>query len=183
MGSFIFSVLGILVLIAFSVMLGTTVVKAIRNTRFRVPLLSTIVLFFLILGCAVAVVSTEPVQDSNSKLKFNGHVAEAQVNEYEQNKMNHSKEIDFDKYNHETYDHNQLLKITNAKVNKISNSEAGNKVVEVTKGNGKDKASYFIIDYDHKNLKEGQTYTFYGKEDLKYDANSQLHGLNVWKVE
>lgn len=183
MESFLFSVLGILVLMAFSVMLGMTVVKAIRNTRFRVPLLSTIVLFFLTLGCAVAAVSTEPMQDHQSKINFDGNVAKAQVSEYAQNKMNHSKEVDYDKYKHETYNHNQLLKITNAKVNKISNSEAGNKVVEVTKGTGEDEDSYFLIDYDHKNLKEGQTYTFYGKEDLKYDTNSQLHGFNVWKVE
>ena len=46
MESFIFSVIGVVVLIAFIVMLGTTVVKAIRDTRFRIPLLSTIILFF-----------------------------------------------------------------------------------------------------------------------------------------
>lgn len=98
--------------------------------------------------------------------------------------MNHSKEINYDKYNNETYSHNELLKITNAKVDKISHSEEfGDKIVEVTKGSGDDKVSYYIIDYDHKKLEEGESYTFYGKEDLKYDANSQLHGFNVWKVE
>ncbi|PSC77146.1 hypothetical protein C6576_14470, partial [Mammaliicoccus sciuri] len=65
MESFIFSVIGVVVLIAFIVMLGTTVVKAIRDTRFRIPLLSTIILFFLTLGCAVGIVSTEPVQDNH----------------------------------------------------------------------------------------------------------------------
>ncbi|MGY0684556.1 NADH-quinone oxidoreductase subunit J [Mammaliicoccus sciuri] len=183
MESFIFSVIGVVVLIAFIVMLGTTVVKAIRDTRFRIPLLSTIILFFLTLGCAVGVVSTEPVQDNQSKIKFDDHVAEAQANEYVQKKMNHSKEINYDKYNNETYSHNELLKITNAKVDKISHSEAGDKIVEVTKGSGDDKVSYYIIDYDHKKLEEGESYTFYGKEYLKYDANSQLHGFNVWKVE
>lgn len=183
MESFLFSVLGILVLMAFSVMLGMTVIKAIRNTRFRVPLLSTIVLFFLTLVCVVGVVSTEPMQNHHSKITFDSNVAKAEVTEYAHNKINHSKEVDYDKYKHETYDHNQLLKITNAKVNKISNSEAGNKVVEVTKDGDKQEETYYIIDYDHKNLKEGQTYTFYGKEDLKYDTNSQLNGFNVWKVE
>ncbi|MFP6334132.1 NADH-quinone oxidoreductase subunit J, partial [Bacillus subtilis] len=81
------------------------------------------------------------------------------------------------------YSHNELIKITNAKVDKISHSEAGDKIVEVTKGSGDDKVSYYIIDYDHKKLEEGKTYTFYGKEDLKFDENSQVHGLNVWKVE
>lgn len=180
MESFIFSVLGIIVLIAFCAALGTTVVKAIKDTRFRVPLLSTIVLFFLTLGCIVAVVSTEPNQDHDST--FN-NVAQAQADHFNQEKMNHSIEINHDKFNNETYDHDQLLKVTNAKVKKISENEVGNKVVEVVKDTSNSTESYFIIDYDHKLLEEGKTYTFYGKEDLKFDQNSQVHGLNVWKVE
>ena len=183
MESFIFSVLGIIVLIAFCAALGTTVVKAIKDTRFRVPLLSTIVLFFLTLGCIVGVVSTEPNQDRDSTFNMDGNVAQAQADYFNQEKMNHSIEIDHDKFNNETYDHDQLLKVTNAKVKKISENEVGNKVVEVVKESGNSTESYFIIDYDHKLLEEGKTYTFYGKEDLKFDENSQVHGLNVWKVE
>lgn len=183
MGSLIFGVLGILVLVAFCVMLGTTVVKAIRNTRFRIPLLSTIVLFFLTLACAVVVVSVEPSENSHSKLKFNGNVAQADVNHYVQNKMDDSKEVDYKKFTNGEYSHDQLLKVSNAKVNKISDSSVGDKIVEVSKGSGQNKESYFIIDYDHKQLEKGQTYTFYGKEDLKYDDNSQLHSLNVTTVE
>ena len=94
-------------------------VKAIKDTRFRVPLLVPLY-YSLTLGCIVGVVSTEPNQDSDSTFNMDGNVAQAQADHFNQEKMNHSIEIDHDKFNNETYDHDQLLKVTNARLRKLA---------------------------------------------------------------
>ena len=78
--------------------------------------------------------------------------------------MNHSKEINYDKYNNETYSHNELLKSQMLRLIKLAIVKQVIKSSKLQKGSGDDKVSYYIIDYDHKNLKKAKAILFMVKK-------------------
>lgn len=74
-------------------------------------------------------------------------------------------EVDFVKHNGGEYKHEQPLKITDGKVKSVGENNLGMQTALINKEN----SLYNVVNYSNIDIKKGETYTFYGTNDLKND--------------